>query len=544
MCRKENSIMLSVELIAENMCHFGIKVVVDKEKDFQFKKVQLLTPEPRSELEPDVLYIGEPKTIRRLPKKQLQDHFFVVRTDPKDDAPLRAGINALLYDEKYSLGTVTNHLLSLFDRLQTFDYQMRLAASANAGLGRLLEVGKNMLPDATIVIVDSTYNIIAASRDGNSGNDYVDKVLERGYYDKNSLQMMSAAGYFDISERYTHPLLSLPPNVCNDPVLLRAYTENGTFFSFAGCYFPGRIPTMTEEWIFRRFTDQLDCYYRESGFYSKSMPRRQQKIHDLLSYGAENPELVRDRARGLHLPEKGSFRLGCIELDEAASAYRAGYMVQQLHAWSGISTYGVFQYKNDVLILFQDWHEYSVADRLGFGERWGELLAMLRKNRAHIGVSLLFTELWQLRIGYDQAKAAIDLGQRLDPNEVDHQYSKYYLNDMLEYYRGKFHLDDVAVRYLDRLSNGGGSGDLMLLYYYLSTERNISLTAKQVHMHRNSVIYRLQRIQNALNLDLDDPNVRLRLMISFEIFRMQGKLTIPQGKLNESSGGDKLILPE
>ena len=63
-------------------------------------------------------------------------------------------------------------------------------------------------------------------------------------------------------------------------------------------------------------------------------------------------------------------------------------------------------------------------------------------------------------------------------------------------------------------------------------------------MHRNSVIYRLQRIQNALNLDLDDPSVRLRLMISFEIFRMQGKLTIPQGKLNEPSGGDKLILPE
>ena len=197
-----------------------------------------------------------------------------------------------------------------------------------------------------------------------------------------------------------------------------------------------------------------------------------------------------------------------------------------------------------MLILFQDWHDYSVADRLAFGERWGELLAMLRKNRAHIGVSLLFTELWQLRTGYDQAKAAIDLGRRLDPTEVDHQYSKYYLNDMLEYYRGKFHLDDVAVRYLDRLSNGSGSGDLMLLYYYLSTERNISLTAKQVHMHRNSVIYRLQRIQNTLNLDLDDPNVRLRLMISFEIFRMQGKLTIPSGQLNEPSGGDKLIMPE
>ena len=36
-----------------------------------------------------------------------------------------------------------------------------------------------------------------------------------------------------------------------------------------------------------------------------------------------------------------------------------------------------------------------------FRKRWDELLTLLGKNHAHIGVSLLFTELGRLRMGYD-----------------------------------------------------------------------------------------------------------------------------------------------
>ena len=323
---------------------------------------------------------------------------------------------------------------------------------------------------------------------------------------------------------------------------------NGMFYSFAGCYFPGRLPTMVDQELFRCFTEQLDHYFRETGFYSQSMPQRQQMIHDLLRYGEENPELVRDRARGLRLPETGDFRLGYVEFDEQASTSKAGYMVLQLRAWSNVANYGVMQYQNSVLILFQDWHDYPVGEQLLFRERWDELLTLLGKNHAHIGVSLLFTELGRLRMGYDQARTAIEIGRKLDPDALEYHYSKYYLNDMLECYREKFALDDVIVRYLDQLAGerGYSNSNLLLLYHYLNTERNISLTAKRVHMHRNSVIYRLQRIQDVLNLDLDDPDVRLRLMITFKILRMEGKLPeiTDEPPEPDNGGSDRLTLVE
>ena len=96
----------------------------------------------------------------------------------------------MLYDEQ-AFGAVTNHLLTLFDRLQTLEYQMRLAVRAHAGLEPLMEVGRKMIPDATIVVVDSAYNIIGATRERGSGNIYVDQMSSRAIFIKDSLQLMA-----------------------------------------------------------------------------------------------------------------------------------------------------------------------------------------------------------------------------------------------------------------------------------------------------------------------------------------------------------------
>ena len=47
---------LSVEMIAESMQPFGARVVMQQERTFAFRRVQMLTPESENTLEEDVLY--------------------------------------------------------------------------------------------------------------------------------------------------------------------------------------------------------------------------------------------------------------------------------------------------------------------------------------------------------------------------------------------------------------------------------------------------------------------------------------------------------
>lgn len=51
------------------------------------------------------------------------------------------------------------------------------------------------------------------------------------------------------------------------------------------------------------------------------------------------------------------------------------------------------------------------------------------------------------------------------------------------------------------------------LYLYLLNERNTVATAAALYLHRNSTHARLEKINALIDVDLDDPNVRMRLLI-------------------------------
>ena len=59
---------------------------------------------------------------------------------------------------------------------------------------------------------------------------------------------------------------------------------------------------------------------------------------------------------------------------------------------------------------------------------------------------------------------------------------------------------------------------------------------------RNSVIYRIQKIQDILALDLDDPDVRLRLMISFKILEMTSRIPHWETPHGENDAGNSGIV--
>ncbi len=58
---------------------------------------------------------------------------------------------------------------------------------------------------------------------------------------------------------------------------------------------------------------------------------------------------------------------------------------------------------------------------------------------------------------------------------------------------------------------------LKTLEAYLSTNGSPTDAALRLHLHRNTVLYRLSRIQEILGLDLRDPDVRLSLHLALKI---------------------------
>ena len=59
------------------------------------------------------------------------------------------------------------------------------------------------------------------------------------------------------------------------------------------------------------------------------------------------------------------------------------------------------------------------------------------------------------------------------------------------------------------------------LYWYLRMKRNISCTAAKLKIHRNTLIPRLEKINDILELDNLDGKECEKLLVSLEIERMK-----------------------
>lgn len=96
-------------------------------------------------------------------------------------------------------------------------------------------------------------------------------------------------------------------------------------------------------------------------------------------------------------------------------------------------------------------------------------------------------------------------------------YSDVMLTHMVNYFFDNFNFDIYCPAtfraVLEDSRSGSAVANAQLLYTYLANQCNATSTARQLHMHRNNVIYRIARLQERYSLDLDDYIQRTLLLM-------------------------------
>lgn len=56
---------------------------------------------------------------------------------------------------------------------------------------------------------------------------------------------------------------------------------------------------------------------------------------------------------------------------------------------------------------------------------------------------------------------------------------------------------------------------------YLDNERSVTKTAAELFIHRNTIIYRIKKIQEFLRADLNEPYIRHYIRLSIRVLELQ-----------------------
>jgi DNA-binding PucR family transcriptional regulator len=142
------------------------------------------------------------------------------------------------------------------------------------------------------------------------------------------------------------------------------------------------------------------------------------------------------------------------------------------------------------------------------------------EEQVRIGVSNSFSSIENFVSHYEQAYAALELGEELNPEETVCHYIDYQVFDLFRAVKnpdilGRFCHPALAV--LRQYDHKNNTHMYETLCIFLDNGCNIKLTSESLYIHRNSLAYRLDRIKEICHIDLEDVNTVFLLRLSFLI---------------------------
>jgi purine catabolism regulator len=148
--------------------------------------------------------------------------------------------------------------------------------------------------------------------------------------------------------------------------------------------------------------------------------------------------------------------------------------------------------------------------------------------RCGIGAPALDLSHW--RTSFRQAGQALELARRFNENKPLYfpDLAVYRLLLQIEHNPELAAFHDVILGNL--LAHENGRELIHTLEVYFTHHGNLSQAAEALFIHRNTLLYRMERIASITGLDLDDPETRLAVQLALHIERMRGS-----GKVNSSN---------
>lgn len=180
-----------------------------------------------------------------------------------------------------------------------------------------------------------------------------------------------------------------------------------------------------------------------------------------------------------------------------------------------------FMINNHLVLLFeiQDQSHNSTLFLTKFLEELALYIAYFLDFHMNFGVSYPARSFMDVQRAYKEAFSAVSSNHQ--SKTCVHFYRKKGINELLQSI-SQNDLIDYYQTLLEPLLNLESDEQKLLietLYEYLECHCQISETAKKLFVHRNTVIYRLDKCSQLLQKDLKDPEVTIQLRLALRIRR-------------------------
>ncbi|MBQ8201674.1 MAG: helix-turn-helix domain-containing protein [Clostridia bacterium] len=181
--------------------------------------------------------------------------------------------------------------------------------------------------------------------------------------------------------------------------------------------------------------------------------------------------------------------------------------------------------RHSVVLIKDMTEEDSVEELTQFAQALQETLMGETAHQMTIGIGRSRHTMDELRESYMEARRAIEVGRIFKPEESIYVYSRLILERFLTELP-----QDISAYYHSLLFNRKNQRlfNEEMLYtidMFFKKDLNLSDTARQLYIHRNTLVYRLDKVQKQTGLDLRSFEDAVTFKILMELKKVSGERT-------------------
>ncbi|MBU4439746.1 MAG: helix-turn-helix domain-containing protein [Firmicutes bacterium] len=172
-------------------------------------------------------------------------------------------------------------------------------------------------------------------------------------------------------------------------------------------------------------------------------------------------------------------------------------------------------HQNNIVMLAND-----QSSRQFFGQRLVDIEHWLQDSKMVAGISDDCCEITEIRKSYQTALTAIELGLKAEKKGLLFSYDRYRFSHLMDVIGHLENSNDLCHPALDNLrlyDEKKGANLVETLHCYMKNGRSQAQTAKELHLHRSSLQYRLTKMEEVMGVQLDHYQTFLHLQLTYEI---------------------------
>jgi len=460
---------------------------------------------------------------------------YAVYVGPDAEEPVEGAVLSVLEGEAASV--VFDALLDIARRYSDWERSMDFLRLTDGSLQDLLDVSEPFLRN-NVVVLDPALKLLAYTKNVPCDDPITVALIEHGYHTDENVRKFKLHKRFKPWAESDGFVINDTHAICKYVTVARSFKSRSSFsiISVMMCNVADPDPYLLD--IYEMFIARIG-YYAERD-YPDNKPSGSVVdtfLKDLLSGGVVDAGAIMERSQYVGIPHDARFCLFYIKAGEHSMP--SSRLLSDVSL--SVAPAKTIIFDDAVVVLCFNCQNSKCAKHCLAAEACPHnkrtvshrLNDLLERYDLTCGRSSKFTGLWHTRVAYEQARQAylISRDKSIVANDpvqrriwsrifsFDAYAMTYLVRKMTDDEASMLHLT-YAGAILDEMveqDKASKTNNYEFLYAYLVHERRLTVVAEKLHMHRNNVSYRINRIEKQFGIDTNDPKLRQDLLLAYAI---------------------------